>query len=256
MTLDWVTVSSLGTAAGTLVLAVATFSSVRSANRTAKAAEASLRVSLRPVLFQSRREDPSQKFMFGDQQWFKLPGGAAVAEVRVTDGVEIVYLALSLRNAGAGLAVIHGWRFYPERPTGVDQQHPPPEQFRLNSRDLYVPVNDTGFWQAAYRDPEDPEYGPAVEAIKKRVPVAIDVLYGDHEGGQRVITRFSLVPRDGITFGTVAHEEVPREAPSRPGDALDGLWIPSVIRHWNVDRPEVRPEPTAAPGAGPRPGAS
>ncbi|HEY1919144.1 MAG TPA: hypothetical protein VGH27_26545 [Streptosporangiaceae bacterium] len=249
--LNWETISSLATAAGTLVLAVATFSSVRSANRTAKAAEESLRVGLRPVLMQSRREDPAQKFMFGDGQWFKLPGGTAGAEIRVQDdGMEVLYLALSLRNAGSGLAVIHGWRFYAERPTGTQQHHPPPEDFRLNTRDLYIPVSDTGFWQAAYRDPEDPEYGPAVEAIKKRVPVSIDLLYGDHEGGQRVVTRFSLVPRDGIMLGGTGRDatapadpppDEPREEPPRPADPFDGLWVPSVIRHWNVDRPEVRP---------------
>ena len=37
--MDWVTISSLATAAGTLVLAVATFASGRSANRTARVAE-------------------------------------------------------------------------------------------------------------------------------------------------------------------------------------------------------------------------
>src|ERR1039457_6034019 len=41
---DWVTISSLATAGGTLVLAVATFSSVRSANRSARVAERSLLV--------------------------------------------------------------------------------------------------------------------------------------------------------------------------------------------------------------------
>ena len=39
---DWTTVSSLATGVGTLVLAVATFASVRSANRAAHAAERSL----------------------------------------------------------------------------------------------------------------------------------------------------------------------------------------------------------------------
>lgn len=236
MPMDWETISSLATAAGTLVLAVATFSSVRSANRTAKAAEESLRVGLRPLLFPSRREDPPQKIMFGDQQWFKLPGGSAIGEIRVTEGVETVYLALSLHNAGAGLAIIHGWRFYPERPTGIAQHHPPPEDFRMNSRDLYIPVNDTGFWQAAFRDTEDAEYGPALESIKKREPVGLDVLYGDHEGGQRVITRFSMVPRGSFTAAIP-----PREDDPRPRDDDACLWIPSVIRHWNVDRPEVRP---------------
>ena len=41
---DWVTISSLATAGGTLVLAMATFASVRSANQSARVAERSLLV--------------------------------------------------------------------------------------------------------------------------------------------------------------------------------------------------------------------
>lgn len=52
--MDWTTISSLATAGGTLVLAVATFASVRSANRAARLAEQSLLVGLRPVLMPSR----------------------------------------------------------------------------------------------------------------------------------------------------------------------------------------------------------
>ena len=39
---DWVTISSLATAGGTLILAVATFSATRSANRSARVAERAL----------------------------------------------------------------------------------------------------------------------------------------------------------------------------------------------------------------------
>ena len=42
LALDWVVISSLATAVGTLVLAVATFSAVRSSNRSARIAEAAL----------------------------------------------------------------------------------------------------------------------------------------------------------------------------------------------------------------------
>ena len=45
---DWVTISSLGTAGGTLVLAGATFSAVRSANRSARIAEQGLQEQRRP----------------------------------------------------------------------------------------------------------------------------------------------------------------------------------------------------------------
>jgi len=39
---DWATIASVGTAAGTLVLAGATYSAVRSSNRSARIAERSL----------------------------------------------------------------------------------------------------------------------------------------------------------------------------------------------------------------------
>ena len=63
---DWVTISSLATAGGTLVLAVATFSSVRSANRSTRLAERSLLAGLRPMLIPSREDDPAQRVRFGD----------------------------------------------------------------------------------------------------------------------------------------------------------------------------------------------
>ena len=62
--IDWVTISSLATAGGTLVLAVATFASVRSANRAARAAEESLLDGLRPLLVTSRLQDPPEKVSF------------------------------------------------------------------------------------------------------------------------------------------------------------------------------------------------
>jgi hypothetical protein len=263
---DWVTISSLATAGGTLVLAVATFSATRSANRAARASEQSLRIAerslrigersleigLRPLLMPSRWDEPAQKIMYGDEQWFRLPGGSGIGEIRSVDGVETVYLGLSLHNAGSGLAVIHGWRFYPERPHGTDQQHPAAEEFRTNFRDLYIPVNGTGFWQAAYRDPEDEEYAAAVEVIKGRQPVGIDLLYGDHEGGQRVITRFSMTPRGPVSASLSRVGGASADGPGDgPGHAnQDGLWLPSVVRHWNVDRPD----PREATAGGDRPG--
>jgi len=61
---DWVTISSLATAGGTLVLALATFASVRSGNRSARVAEESLLASGRPLLMPSRMEDPPLKVGF------------------------------------------------------------------------------------------------------------------------------------------------------------------------------------------------
>ncbi len=98
------TISSLATAGGTLILAIATFVSVRSANRAARTAERALQAGLRPVLVPSRRQDPEEKIMWQDQHWARLAGGQA--SVELIDG--IIYLAISVRNVGSGIAVIHG----------------------------------------------------------------------------------------------------------------------------------------------------
>src|SRR3954467_12006076 len=150
MAADWVTISSLATARGTLVLAVATFGSVRSANRAARVAEESLLAGIRPLLMPSRYDDPKQKVNFADNHFVAVSGGAGTAEV--TD--DAIYLTLSLRNAGNGIAVLHGWRFEPEVVLGrVD--HAPADDFRRLSRDLYIPAGDIGFWQGAIRDRDD-----------------------------------------------------------------------------------------------------
>jgi hypothetical protein len=207
---DWVTISALATAGGTLVLAVATFSSVRSANRAARAAERSLLAGLRPVLMPSRLEDPAQKVSFYDQHWVKIEGGRAAFEV----GPNAVYLVIGLRNAGSGIAVLHGWHFSPERLSGTDP--PDSKEFRRLTRDIYVPAGDTGFWPGAFRDPNEPLYAVARDAATTAKPVTIDLLYGDHEGGQRMISRFGLSPTPG------------------------GTWLAVVARHWNLDRPNPR----------------
>jgi hypothetical protein len=64
---DWQTISSLATAGGTLVLAVATFSAVRSSNRSARVAERSLLAGIRPLLLPSRFDDPTHKVLWHDR---------------------------------------------------------------------------------------------------------------------------------------------------------------------------------------------
>ena len=98
------------------MLALATFASVRSANRAARVAERSLLAGLRPLLVPSRLDDPPQKVTFVDGLYLVAPGGAAVAEAN--DGA--VLLAATLRNVGAGIAVLHGWHFYPELVTAPE----------------------------------------------------------------------------------------------------------------------------------------
>jgi hypothetical protein len=171
---DWATVASLATALGTLVLAVATFSAVRSANLMARVARQQLLVGLRPVLMTSRRDDAALKVNFGDRKWVKIPGGGAAGEVGGGDGLQgpadaVVYLAVSVRNAGNGLAVLHGWRFYPD--WHREHDHAPLEEFRRQTRDLYVPVGDVGFWQGAFRESQDPQYAEARKAMDGGVAV-------------------------------------------------------------------------------------
>jgi hypothetical protein len=108
---DWATIAEVGTAAGTLVLAIATFASVRSSNRSARLAERSLLDALRPLLLPSRMQDPPEKVGFQDDHWIRVSGGMAAAEA--TDAA--IYLAISLRNVGPGLAVLNGWYFHPDR---------------------------------------------------------------------------------------------------------------------------------------------
>ena len=208
---DWVTISSLATAGGTLVLAGATFASVRSANRTARAAERSMLAGMRPLLMPSHLEDPPQKIGFVDK-WFSAPGGGGIAEVTET----VVYLAFGVRNAGTGIAVLHGWYLNTDPSFGSDASHAPLDQFRSLTRDLYIAVNDVGFWQGVFRDPGTPEFVAARNAVNARERLVVDVLYGDYEGGQRVVSRFSMTP------------------------GKDDGWLISAARHWNIDRPDPR----------------
>jgi len=130
-------------------------------------------------------------------------------------------VAIPLRNVASGIAVLHGWHLWTEPIIGAT---PPPaiDDFHLHTRDLYVPAGEISFWQGAIRDPEDPQYVPLREAIDTRSVLYIDILYGDHEGGQRAITRFHLTPRP---------EAVGEES---------WLWICATVRHWNLDRPDPR----------------
>src|ERR1700722_3056331 len=108
-TVDWTTVSSLVSAGGSRVLSVATFAAVRSSNRSARIAEVALQEQRRPILAPSRLEDPKQKIMFLEGHWVSASGGRAAVEH--VDG--LVYLAISVRNVGSGIAVCQGWAARP-----------------------------------------------------------------------------------------------------------------------------------------------
>jgi len=153
--ISWVTISSLATAGGTLLLAVATFSSVRSANRAARVAEDSLLAGTQPLLMPSRSDDPPLKVGFADNHFVTTPSGGGTAEV--TD--DAIYLTMSVRNVGSGIAVLHGWRIEFEREMDrvARLARPALEDFRRLSRDLYIAAGEVAFWQGAFRPPSEPD---------------------------------------------------------------------------------------------------
>jgi hypothetical protein len=213
---DWGTIASLATAGGTTILAVATFSSTRAANRAARASELSLKAGLRPVLFNARPQDPPQKVGYADDHWVVLRDG--LAEVQERD--ERLYVSIPLRNVGSGLAVLHASYVWPRR--AAEEPPEPPERFRRLTRDLYVPAGDVSFWQTAVREPEDPLYRPLREAIAAEQGITVDLLYSDHQGDQRTITRFWLAPRHSVE------------------DGEPWLRMCTTSRHWNLDREDPR----------------
>jgi hypothetical protein len=211
---NWATISTFATAVGTLVLAIATFAAVRSANRSAGVSEAAFRSTLRPVLVTSRLEDPVQKIRWMDDHWARVDGSQGKAEL--VDGN--LYLAISLRNVGSGLAVPMGWHLM-EGAQNATVGHSEPEEFRSQTRDLYVAPGDVGFWQAAIRDRNDPDYGWLSRCVTDAQPFTIELIYGDSEGGQRTITRFGMIP--------LQVEDQTR-------------WYPATALHSNLDRPDPR----------------
>jgi hypothetical protein len=215
--------ASWGTAIGTLVLAAATFAAVRSGNRAARNAERALQAGQRPVLFASRPHETVQKVRWGDGHWAALPPGRAILEEE--DGV--IYMAMSLQNVGTGTAVILGWRFDAGQlinPNATSEEmlaqpqmsRPDPASFRPQTRDLYSPPHDLSFWQAAIRTRDDPDRARVEAGLASHDLLLIDLLYGDQEGAQRMISRFSIA--------------------RYPGTDHETEWFPAVVNHWYLDR--------------------
>jgi len=140
----------------------------------------------------------------------------------------VTYLAIPLRNVGAGIAQLRGYRLDPEvaqvvaeDPLGPARHRrgdtaPDPSTFAEQQRDLYVASGDAGFWQSALRDPATDLYRAMTDAIRTNGRITIDLLYGDHEGGQPTITRFVLLPSE------------------------QHRWRCDVTRHWSLKSMDSR----------------
>ncbi|MGH7910981.1 MAG: hypothetical protein ACREQM_15570 [Candidatus Dormibacteraceae bacterium] len=206
--MNWAIAADLATAFGTLVLAVATFLSIRSANRSARTAERALEQGQRPILLPSLFTDPVQKIHYYDDHWLRVPGGRAVLEV----APEVAYLGLSVRDIGTGPAVIDGWDMLAG---SRDQRRPAHEYYRLQ-RDLYVPASACGYVQIAARDTTGAAYQTLARAAREHQAFAVDVLYSDIDETRHHVVRIALN--------------------RAPGDDEDGhAWALNEVRHWNVD---------------------
>jgi hypothetical protein len=224
--LDWSTIATLGTALGTLVLAIATFAAVRSSNRSALIAEVALQEQRRPILIPSRLDDPKQKLNFADGHWVSAAGGHAAAD-HVNGNV---YLAINVRNVGSGIGVCQGWSVKAGLTiTRQQPNHDPEEDFHTQTRDLFIAGGDTGMWQGALRNPDDPLRAALAKAIDERETITIELLYSDLTGRQRAITRFGLL--------AIKHDD------------KDDEWLASISRHWFLDFDGPRPDSDELAGA-------
>lgn len=217
---DWVTLADVGTAVGTLVLAAATFVAVGASARSTRIAERALLAGQRPVLAPAGPDDPAESVQFADGRVFPLSNGQALA---VRDA-GVIYLAIPLCNVGAGLALLSGYHLRGEPASSVAEdpggpaRHlrgdlaPPVRTFAPQQRDLLISTRRAGFWQAALRDPDVPLYQQVAQAIETAGRITVDILYGDHEGGQPAIARFVLLPEAGS-------------------------WRCDATRHWSVLTP-------------------
>jgi hypothetical protein len=186
---DWTAISALATGGGTLALAAATFAAVRSSNRSARLAEQALEEQRRPVLVHSRSNDVTETVPYDGGHLVSVSGGGAVVEVED----DVVYLALSLRNVGAGIAVLQSWQVH-DRVLRAEEPAPEMDAFRTLKRDQYIAGGDIGVWQGALRDQADPLYTSIRAAAAEPRSFSVDLLYTDQNGGQRTISRFGVLP--------------------------------------------------------------
>jgi hypothetical protein len=202
---DAATIASLATAGGTLVLALATFASTRSANRSTRIAERALDLNLRPVLIPAHEWDKSERVTFGDDQIVQLRGG--FASVATRDGN--LYFAAQLRNVGGGLGVLTSW-WMESDPNPSLERLPDLTMFNAQQRHLYVAPGDVGYWQGAIRaaDTDRGDREALCATVTARQRLALYLRYGDQDGGHDTVTRYTLMPDE------------------------DGYWIFGIGRHW------------------------
>ena len=207
-----------------MVLAVATFASVRSANRAGRSAERALQVGLRPVLFASRPHETVQKIRWGDGHWAALPPAAPCwrRRRRHLHGDVAAERGLGHRRP----ARVEGW-------TPSNAQSDTPRSRRCA--------------------PERPDVHPEVAHSASR-PVICTPRRATSASGRprsaRGTTRTgarSWRCRDGSGPAGRPALRRPRGRPAddqplprRPYPGKDEEWFHAVVQHWSLDREPPR----------------
>ena len=199
------------------MLAGVTVASVRSANRAARVAEQSLLAGQRPLLVASSAEDPAAQGRLSGRRLVQRSGRRGRRK-RDRSGRLLRHLGSQRRHRDRRpprLAPHPGARAraqrarHPASARGLHDPHARPLRRTRRHRLLagLLPRSQER------RLPRGSSRGRSAPTI------GVDILYGDFEGGQRVISRFMLTAKE--TDGVVR-------------------WYASVGRHWNVDRPDPR----------------
>jgi hypothetical protein len=210
---DWATISSLATAGATLLLALGTFASVRSANRAARVAERSLLAGLRPVLAPSRLEDPPTRSPGSTTTGRRSAAAWPPSSSSTTASTWQCRCATSVRASRSCRAGTRHWS------TGRDSPTPSSTSSAASFGTSTFPpaASASGRGRAGWRRRLPRGRGrrhPAAAPVRHRAALQ------RHEGGQRTISLFSVSPRAA-------------------GDDPD-QWLCSVGRHWSLDRPDPR----------------
>ena len=194
---DSATIASYATAAGTLVLAVATFSAVRSSNRFSPHRRRVTPHQHAPTAHPVAVSTTPSKGCCGIHHHAAHINGRTPSS-RKTAGssiwrsdCETLVQVLPCSTGGTRCPI----RRSKTCPT------PQAEDFRRLTIDLYIPAGGSGYWEAAVREPDDPLRPGFMRALTERHPFMIDILYGDQQGRQRTISRYLSCPQL-ITVGT------------------------------------------------------
>ena len=246
---DWVTISSLATAGGNmLVLAVGTFSSVRWANRRRGWPSRACSPGCAPCW--SPPTNDRRRWRSSSSETARCCTSAATAARSSSGRRRPSTWPWGCATGAPGLAVIHGWGVEPRAwlhraatNTQADETRcRRVEHFRRQQIDVYFPWRRTrATGSEPCRDATRADLGGScAQAAHARGGLELDLLYGDHEGR----------PADDHTLRARALVCGRRGGPRRQASHRAGL-----LEH-RPRRPALAPWSVSCSGAPPRPALS